>query len=299
MLYNKYQPKEFTSLLGNHEIFSALEKYRKEGNFPQKLLFSGIKGVGKSTCASIVAESIPNCYVDLADGGVENGVARSRDIASKIKEIPLGYKNKLILLEEAHRSSNAFFDALLVVTNAPPPNVYFIICTTELGKIPTTIKSRFVKYNFQAPNREEMITYLDAICEKENIETKTKVLRAICVKNSNVPRDCLSDLELIMNISVDKQLQTLEGYAEDKGTVGYEIAQLLKYEGKSTQAKVSKILKEVSESEVEGIRRVVLNFHKKVFLSGVSESAMVLESFQHEFPSPAVIGLVLACYENC
>lgn len=294
MLYNKYKPKSFNEMIGNASIFNKLQNYIDNEDIPNCLLFSGERGTGKSSSADIISKAIPKAYVDVIDGAISSGVEVSRNIASDITEIPIGYKNRVIILEELHNVSKKFLEALLLVTNDPPKNVYFIALTTEIKKVTTTFQSRFVKFDFKAPSLEERKKLVIDVCTSEGVSLDNKVLRKLCQTNST-PRDLLTSLEAILNIPVEDQLLALDG-EQAESAIGYEVAKLLTRKG--NYAKISKLVENIDESEVEGIRRTILNYFTKVLLNGNSRGADVLVEFVEEFSSPAKPNLVLALY-NC
>jgi len=297
MLHNKYLPKTFDEMVGNPEIISKFKEYEKTG-FPHCILLYGKHGMGKSTTASIMQRGIPDCTIELTDGGVENGISKSREIAGNINNVSLGYKNKIILLEEAHQGTAKFFDALLIATNKPPNNVYFVICTTNLDKIPPTIRSRFIKFRFEFPDIKITREYLNNICEKEGIHAGRHVLTQICKKNSNGIRDCLTDLELLIGVESEKeQLVLLEREMQESAT-GYEIAKAL-----GDWETVRSLLKTVGVGDIEGVRRTVLSYHVKVLLNSKKEddpiNDLVLDSFKEVMYDSGIAGLTLACWNNC
>jgi DNA polymerase-3 subunit gamma/tau len=276
MLYNKYKPKTFGEMLGNKEIFTTLQNYI-DIDMPHCILLYGEHGCGKSSSADILANSIPDVYVEVIDASRDNGVEVSREIARNASSIPLGYKNKVYILEEIHSVSDKFYDALLLVTNDPPPNTFFIIVTTELNKVRATIKSRFIKFNFKPPPLQEMRDHLSYLCDEEKIKTNRKVLTKICNKNSMIPRDCLSDLSLIMGVDSPEEQLTLLGKSTNNTSSGYDIAVAL--DKGVPWAVVRKMLVDVTDNDVEGIRRTVLSYHRKVFLGGKDSRAALLVEF--------------------
>lgn len=297
MLHNKHKPSSFKDMIGNKEIFSTLQSYIDSGEFPHCLLFHGERGCGKSSSADIISNAIPDAKIHILDAAIDNGVAVSREIASNAGEIPLGYRNKVYILEEIMGVSDKFFDALLLVTNDPPPNTYFIIVSTEINKIRPTIKSRFVKFQFKSPSQKETRDHLKWVCEKENMDVDRSVISEVCRKNSNIVRDCLSDLTLLMGTdSTEDQLELLSHTKEDTSSTGYKIARALS--GKSKWKTLSTLLKEVKQEDVEGVRRSILHHHTKELLDGNGTSALIIDSFLKEMYDTPIASLVMACYDN-
>lgn len=303
MIHNKHSPKSFKEMVGSDLTIRQLEKYIEKNNIPHCLLFYGERGCGKSSSANIIANSIPNAYIDIIDASRDNGVEVSRQIARNIKRIPMGYKNKIYILEEIHNVSDKFYDALLLVTNDPPDNIFFIIVTSEINKVSATIKSRFIEYKFTPPTMVDMTDYLFDICKKENIETTKKVIHKICKNNNNIPRDCLTDLEKIVGVKLEESQLLLIEKENIHNPTGYEISQLL---AKGDWEKIRKILaNKKNTSDIEGIRRTILNFFNKV-LTGERTSEKnrkfasdVISEFEDAFFDAGLAGLSRRLYDLC
>jgi DNA polymerase III gamma/tau subunit len=301
-LYNKYRFKSFEEVAGMLPHVQKLEKDIETNRIDHTYLFYGGHGVGKTSMARMIASKISDCYIEEVSSAIETGVDKSREIAKKATTIPLGYKNKLIILDEVQRGSVNFFDALLKITEETGDNTYFILCTTEIKKIPANIRSRFTDILFEAPTLKAMREHLSYICEQEGIEASRKVLTKICNKNECVPRDCISDLEKIIGISKeDTQLSLVGESFLSEESVGFKIAQAL---GQGNWKTTSSLLLPVVESEIEGIRRLILNYYTKKLLNttdknGAQTASLILDSFKNPFFDSGKGGFVLACYENC
>lgn len=304
-LYNKYRFSSFDEIIGDLAFVKKIKKDIETASIDHTYMLYGERGTGKTSIARLIASHIPNCFIEEISASVTNGIEKSKEIASTINSVPIGYKNRMIILDEAQRGTSGFFNALLKVLEEPPNNIYFCLCTTQEDKIPNDIKSRFTLIKCISPDLKSMRDHLFTICEKEDIKTNRRVLTKICNKNSNIPRDCIGSLELIKGIeSIDEQLLLLEGESVQEAS-GYEIAKAL---NNSDFITITGILKGIKEEEVEGIRRVILNYFTKVLLETngktiegkrkQQQAALILESFGKEFPSPGRPSLVLACYEN-
>jgi len=294
MLYNKYRPKSFDAIIGNDLIIDSINN----NDIPHSMIFYGERGCGKSSLAHIIASNLSHCYMDIVTASVENGVSKAKDIAQTISQIPLGYSSKMILLDEAHRGSKQFFDALLIAFEDTPKNVYLVIATTEISKIPNTIKSRCAKFHVKIPTKNETYKLIRDICKKENIVYTKKVLDKICLNNNNIPRDCISDLEIIKATDEeDLQLSLLDDEDIKENNKGYDLSRIMLEKGWKD---ISKLLRTIETNEVEGVRRTVCNYMKSSLLNGfkAKETSLILDSFSKPFEEPLLANLVLACYEN-
>lgn len=299
MLYNKYKPKSFSEMIGNADVMSVLSGYVSAQEIPHCLLFHGERGCGKSSSADIIAKAIPNAYISVIDASVTNGVEVSRTLASRVNDVPIGYENVVYILEEIHNVSDKFYDALLTVTNDPPEHCYFIIATTEIKKVRDTIRSRFIKFEFKPPSLKEIKKYLQCVVDQEGMVVSNSIINTICINNSRIPRDCMTTLELLQNVSsTNSQLELIGSKIVDESGAGYQLAKLL-LEG-NKWGKMVTILKEVDNTEVEGIRRVVCNYVMTCMFGGANtqKCSLILDSFSKEFNEPQKASLVLACYEN-
>lgn len=299
-LYNKYRFNDFDSIIGDLPHIKKLKSDIESGNIDHTYLFySDTQGTGKTSMARLLSNYIPDVYVEEINASVYNGADEGKRVAKTAYDVPLGYKSKLIIINESMRATGNFFDALLEVFEETGDNLYFIITTTDVKKIPSNIRSRFTDIKFISPDMKSVRSHLSYICEQERINADRKILTKICNKNQNIVRDCISDLELIKGIdSPEDQLKLLEESPEGKGS-GYDIAVALK-DG-SSWADIRKMLQNISESEVEGVRRVVLAYHTKIFIGGgklANRSREIMIEFMENFNDSGICGLALAC-ENC
>lgn len=295
-LYNKYRATSLDELVGNMPFLTKLKNDVKSNAIDHTYMFYGPHGVSKTSVARILASHIPNCYVEEVSAAVDNGVDTSKEIARNIDNVPLGYKNKLVILDEIQKASSKFFDSLLKATEETPENTYFVLITTEFNKIPANIKSRFTKIQFSAPDQKDVKTLLERICKAEDISISRTVINKICARNNNIPRDCISDLELLQGIdSEEEQLSLLENDVENNVN-GYEIAKLLM---KKDWNNIKTMLKEVSKNDVEGIRLTILSFFNTVVLSGRNEefACDIIQEFENNLFDAGVAGLSRKLYD--
>jgi len=295
-LYNKYRFASFDAIIGNLPFINKIKLDIENGAIDHTYLFYGTHGVGKTSMARLIGKSIPNCYIEELNASVENGAEKGKQLAKNAYSIPIGYSSKLVVINEPMRASGNFFDALLEVLEEPGENTYWVITTTEIKKIPGNIKSRFTPIKFESPNIKEMLSYLKKICDIEKINTSNAILKQICINSNNIPRDCFSSLELIRGITNEgEQLSLIGEVGEDKEYIGYKIAKAL---NDPDWKKLSKLLENVTDNEVVGIRNMVLSyFSTKLLKGGDKDDALLLESFREPFYDK--VSLILAVYENC
>jgi len=222
-LYRKYRPTDFESVFGQDHIVKSLETSIKKDIINHAYLFSGERGTGKTTVAKIFAKTV-NC-VNLKDGKVcekcdickkeideiqdiieidaasNNGVDEIREIKNKVNLVPSSCKYKVYIIDEVHMLSIGAFNALLKTLEEPPKHVIFILATTEINKMPTTIISRCQRYDFKKINVEKMVERLKYISKKENIELEEGVLEEIAKISDGSLRDSIGVLEQLNTYS--------------------------------------------------------------------------------------------------
>lgn len=217
-LYRTYRPTRFDEVVGQKHIIKILENAVSEGKISHAYIFSGLRGIGKTTIARIFAKAVnctnpqngepcnecPNCraimndettdVVEL-DAASNNGVDQMREILEKVNFLPSKLKKKVYIIDEAHMLSTAAFNALLKTLEEPPAHVIFILATTEPYKIPSTILSRCQRLDFKQLSTHEIIEMLIKVCEKENIKITDEALQEIAEMSEGGMRDALSILD--------------------------------------------------------------------------------------------------------
>ncbi len=218
-LYRKWRPQTFDDVCGQEHITSIL-KYETENNkFSHAYLFCGSRGTGKTTCAKILAKAL-NCEnpvnggpcnecascrtIDSGattdvlemDAASNNGVDNIRDIRDEVVYMPTSLKYRVYIVDEVHMLSGSAFNALLKTLEEPPSHVVFILATTELNKLPSTIISRCQRFDFRRISTPVLMDRLSYISEREGIEYEKDALRVIAKMAQGGMRDAISLLEL-------------------------------------------------------------------------------------------------------
>jgi len=199
----KYRPQEFDTVVGQSHITQTLESAIKENQLAQAMLFCGPRGVGKTTCARILARKIneengEKGEQDFAfnifelDAASNNSVDDIRNLTDQVRYAPQVGKYKVYIIDEVHMLSNAAFNAFLKTIEEPPPHAIFILATTEKHKIIPTILSRCQIYDFKRITISDIINHLKDIAEKENVKYEEDALYLIAQKADGALRDALS-----------------------------------------------------------------------------------------------------------
>lgn len=218
VLARKWRPKDFDSVVGQEPIVTALRNALREKRIASAYLFSGIRGVGKTSVARILAKALncergvengpcnecENCRaVDSAsnldileiDAATHSKVEQVRELTENLRYAPVRGGYKVVVLDEVHRLSRQAFDALLKIVEEPPPHLVFIFATTELESVPATILSRCQEFNFRRVPRQALVDYLRHIADRESIQAGDKALRLVARASEGSVRDAVALLD--------------------------------------------------------------------------------------------------------
>lgn len=217
----KYRPKVFEDLIGQEAVTRTLTNAIQQDRIAHAFLFSGVRGVGKTTTARILAKAL-NCHrgptvrpcgecpgcTEIArgssldvleiDGASNNGVEQVRELVEGSRYAPSRDRFKIYIIDEVHMLSTAAFNALLKTLEEPPPAVKFIFATTEHHKIPDTILSRCQEFEFRTVAPTEISAQLQMIAKAENIEISATALNSLARAASGSLRDGVSALDQVI-----------------------------------------------------------------------------------------------------
>ena len=222
----EYRPKEFSDMIGQDAIVKTLSNAIKNDKIPQALLFCGPRGVGKTSCARILAKQINNLEENFEynifelDAASNNSVEDIRSITDQIRIPPQIGKYKVYIIDEVHMLSNAAFNAFLKSLEEPPKHVVFILATTEKNKIIPTILSRCQIYDFKKVDVIDITELLKDICTDKKIKFDEDSLSLIAEKSDGSIRDSLSMFDRLVSFT-DSNL-TMDEVTANLNVLDYE-----------------------------------------------------------------------------
>ena len=217
VLARKWRPQHFSELIGQEPIVTALENALRDGRIAQAYLFSGIRGVGKTTAARLLAKElnqIEESSSEILSGGdmdvievdaaTYSKVEQVRELTESLQYKPAGRQYKVVIIDEIHRLSRQAFDALLKIVEEPPEHLVFIFATTEIEAVPATLLSRCQEFHFRRVPAEVLVQHLKKLADAESIETSDTALRLIARAGEGSVRDSVALLDQLATFGSGK-----------------------------------------------------------------------------------------------
>jgi DNA polymerase-3 subunit gamma/tau len=227
VLARKWRPQTFEEVVGQQPVVRTLQNALDRNRIPHAIIFSGVRGVGKTTLARLVTKAL-NCQegptkipcnkcehcveitggnaIDIheIDGASNRGIQEIRELKENIRFFPTKSRYKIIIIDEVHMLTTEAFNALLKTLEEPPEHVFFMFATTELHKIPITILSRCQRYELQKVTSLELFEFFSKIAKEEKVKISDWALNVIVREAGGSVRDGLSLLDQIFSFSGDE-----------------------------------------------------------------------------------------------
>lgn len=298
----KYRPQNFSTVVGQQHITTTLKNAIKNNQLAHAFLFCGPRGVGKTTCARILAKTI-NCEKQTKDGEAcnkcqscvsfdngtsfniheldaasNNSVDDIRSLVEQVRFAPQAGKYKVYIVDEVHMLSASAFNAFLKTLEEPPPYAIFILATTEKHKILPTILSRCQIFDFKRITNADTVEHLQEICDKEEIKAQKTALHIIAQKSEGCMRDSLSILDKIVSftngeVTYQNTLEHLNILDEDY------YFKLLDYLQQQNLSEALLMYDEINRKGFEGdtVLNGIAEFLRNILVSSDAKVAMLLE----------------------
>ncbi len=293
-LYRKYRPQTFKEVISQNHVKLTLENALMSNKVAHAYLFSGPRGIGKTTLARILAKALncknretaepctkcPSCLeigegrsLDLIeiDAASNRGINEIRELREQVRVTPAKEKYKVFIIDEVHMLTNEAFNALLKTLEEPPAHAIFILATTEIHKIPETIISRCQRFDFKKIPLPETIKHLEYIIKEEGIKVEKKVIENIARFSQGYLRDALSMLGQILSLG-EKEVTFAEASLVIPRSDLSEIFNFINYllNGKTVES-INLIHNYIEEGgDIEFMTREVIEYLRIILLSQVT-----------------------------
>ena len=267
VLYRKYRPDSFDSVVGQDYTVKMLMNAINTGKNAHAYIFTGPRGTGKTSCAKIFAKAL-NCEHPVGgnpcgkcdacksfnenpdiieiDAASNNGVDEIRELINNVKLVPSSSKFKVYIIDEVHMLTTSAFNALLLTLEEPPSHVVFILATTDIQNVPITILSRCQRFDFKPVNQESMVERLKFVCKEEKIKIDDDAINEIALISAGGMRDALGMLD---QLSSDDTKITIDRVSSYFGSVSVKrVDELLDALGNNDVQLLLEIIKDISSS---------------------------------------------------
>lgn len=298
-LITKYRPNTFAEVVGQDATVRSLKK-AVENNSASTFLFSGDPGTGKTTLARLTAKALgcpDNERIEI-DAATNTGIDDMREITSTLIYKPLGEaKVKVLLVDEAHALSKSAVTSLLKATEEPPEHVKWILCTSEVGKLPVAIKTRAAHFTLKAVSVDDLVGLLERVVSGEKLKIAEDIIDLCAAEASGSPRQALSNLTVCQGAaSFAEAKELLRSAVESKEAI--DLARAL-FKG-ADWGEAQKLLAKMKEINPESARHVVRAYATTIALTSKKEADAgraleILDAFSTPFySSDGISPLVLA-----
>jgi DNA polymerase-3 subunit gamma/tau len=300
-LDKKYRPSSMVSFFGNEVLIRRIKTLFKDiDSFPSSILLHGPSGCGKTTLARIIAKMLKVSEILELNISDTRRIDDARNIIYSLRYASLmESEGKVVILNECHKATNEFQNAILEKLEEPPKNVYFILCTTEPNKLLNTIKTRCSSFQVERLPMMHMKKLVLKVARREKIEISRTILRNICSAANGTPRQALLILNSIKNLDNEEDMIEFIKSSGDMPEISEETLKLCQALMKREPYKrTMKILSKIDE-DPEIVRRGIIVYMTTVLLNNEdANAALVINNFWDDLSTVGKGGLVLGVYNT-
>ena len=279
-LITKYRPDSLVNVLGQDEVVRSIRAL-VASSAPHAYLFTGPSGCGKTTLARIVAGlmQVEAENVLEVDAATNSGIDAMREVSGSLRYLGFGQSsNRALIIDECHALSAQAWQSLLKVIEEPPPHAYFLLCTTNPGKVPQTIVTRCVNYQVRELSKDDLWDLLEDVAERERMKVPEAVMQVVVRAAEGSARRALTALQMVFDCQDPKEAALLLSQPGDDAEI-IELCRELVTKGRVSWSLVQEVLLANKDTDPEGMRLTIVNYVQTVLLNtkGTDKSAMLLD----------------------
>ncbi len=296
-LYQKYRPKNFDDVIGNEAEIESFKKSLNKKDPPHTYLIIGPSGCGKTTLARIAGDKLGADELSLTELNSANnrGIESAREIIQQMTYVPASSGVRVWIIDEAHKTTPDFQNAMLKPTEDTPDHVFFFICTTNPEKIIKPLKNRCTQVKVTTQDDKSLRRMMKIVAIKEGLKIPKEIIEEISENSNGSPRKALVILEKVSEMDDEKSMREVISIGEEAEKEVIELCRVL-MKGNSW-GNIADILKGLKDVEVERIRYAILGYFNSVLLKGgMKKAGIIIECFEEPFYNSGRAGLTLACY---
>lgn len=307
-LYKRYRPKTLKGVVGQDGAVASLQKLIDKQAIPHAILFTGPSGCGKTTIGRILKEVLECGDADFQEINCADfkGIEMVRDIRRSANLAPIDGKCRIWLIDEAHKLTGDAQNAFLKILEDTPAHVYFMLATTDPAKLIKTIHTRCTEVKLSAMNSVSLERVIKRVVDKEGMKLTDEVIAEVVSAADGSARKALVILEQVgLMETEEEQLKAIQASTFNKDEAINLARALFNYNPPSWM-EVAKILRNLGDQDVEGIRYMILGYARAVLvgkdekppnLKFASKAFQVIDIFSRNFYDSKQAGLAAACWE--
>lgn len=307
-LYKKYRPKTLKGVIGQDGAVASLQKLIDKNRIPHALMFTGPSGCGKTTVGRILKDVLECGDADFVEVNSADfkGIDMVRSIRQHVNLSPMDGECRIWLIDEAHKLTNDAQNAFLKILEDTPSHVYIMLATTDPQKLIKTIHTRCTEIKLAGMPAQALKRVIERVCDKENFKLSEDVIDEIIDASDSSARKALVILEQVAECEGEEaQLKAIYSSTYSKDDAINLARALFSYKGTSWE-EIAKILRDLSDQDVEGIRYCVLGYARSCLIGKegkppamkfAAKAFKVIDIFGRNMYDSKQAGLAAACFE--